>query len=462
MKRMAVYALLGAVLLSACEFPRPDAAAACTSAADCPDLSTPFCVDHTCVAGCASNADCAGNTAGALCQTQTGTCVSCLDNTMCAADKPVCDPSAGSCRGCTADGECTSGVCLEADGTCAAEGDVLYVADGALDTGSCTRSSPCGTIAYALTKVTSTRNVLSLGAGNQLPSAVIAIDRAVYVDGRGAVIHRAGPVMSVAANIAVTVANVTLRADNAAMPAVATVGNAASLRLYGAQVFGELQGNTGTLSVLRSTIASPTTDTIDGVSCNGGTLLVSASKLEHARVSSVGCQLTVERNRFEMFDGSVSVNGGSIRIENNLIENSVAGTDSMGALSVASGSAIRFNTFVNTSGTPLDGVALNTDSTVTVTSNIFAYNSPTPRGTGVINSKYSLFDATTTAAQAAGANNQVADVATFFVDRVRRDYRPSAGSPARGKAEGGLGVTVDLDGRPRPASNADVGAFQAP
>lgn len=431
------------------------------TAADCHDATRPFCISDACVAACAGNTDCAGNAAAPLCQTDTGACVACLDDAMCAADKPVCDAQAGSCRGCAADDECASGVCLEADGVCAAEGDVLFVADGVVDSGSCTKTMPCGTIAYALTKATATRKVISLGSGNQLLGATLTINRPIYIDGHGTIIHRVSPVVSVASSVAVTLANVMIRADSGSPPVAATVASAGSLRLFGAVVVGEVHGNGGTLSALRSTFSSPTTDTIDGVLCIGGALLVSGSQLEHARVTSSNCQVVVERSRFDMFDGSVSTTGGSVRIENNLIENAVAGVDSMGALSATDGSTVRFNTFVNTSGTPIDGVALNTDSTIVVSSNIFAYNSPTPFGSGENSAKYSLFDTITNAAQAAGTNNQVADVATFFVDRARRDYRPAASSPARGKAESGLGVAVDLDGHPRPAADADIGAFQS-
>ena len=48
----------------------------------------------------------------------------------------------------------------------------------------------------------------------------------------------------------------------------------------------------------------------------------------------------------------------------------------------------------------------------------------------------------------------------FFADRPRKDFHLSPNSPARGKAEPGLGVADDLEGRPRPEM-ADVGAYQA-
>jgi hypothetical protein len=150
------------------------------------------------------------------------------------------------------------------------------------------------------------------------------------------------------------------------------------------------------------------------------------------------------------------------KIENNLIMNSVGLADSMVVNAVAPGSTVRFNTFVNTSGLPSDGTALECDSTPVVTSNIFAYNSMHPfNPTNSCRSRYSLFDSTALPEQSAGVGNQTADAATFFVDPQRKDFHLVPNSPARGKAETGLGVVDDIDGQPRSAK-PNVGAYEAP
>ncbi len=64
-----------------------------------------------------------------------------------------------------------------------------------------------------------------------------------------------------------------------------------------------------------------------------------------------------------------------------------------------------------------------------------------------------------------GEGNVIADINSFFVDPSRQDFRPSAGSPARGLAESNVKVADDFNGTIRPlpvGSRADVGAFEVP
>jgi len=192
-----------------------------------------------------------------------------------------------------------------------------------------------------------------------------------------------------------------------------------------------------------------------------GTVVVTESVFQRVQVVGSNCQMTVEKSRFDMFnDGSIGVQGGFARIENNLIVNAVELDDSMYVTGVAPGSTVRFNTFVNTSGIASDGTALACDGTPAVTSNIFAYNSRHPLSPAdTCAARYSLFDATTSSEEAVGAGNHTADAAAFFVDRLRKDFHLGPDSPARGKAEPGLGVVDDIEGHRRPVA-ADVGAYQ--
>src|SRR5262249_27560774 len=86
-----------------------------------------------------------------FCQTSSGKCVACLDASVCSADRPVCDATAGACRGCAVDAECPGGICIEAEGTCAADRDFVFV-DGrnGTDSGECTRNTPCKSLAFAM------------------------------------------------------------------------------------------------------------------------------------------------------------------------------------------------------------------------------------------------------------------------------------------------------------------------
>ena len=100
----------------------------------------------TYVAGCGSDADCGGNTPYCA---ASGACVACVSDAMCTTESaPVCDGSANTCRGCVADSECASGICLESNGTCADASSAVFVTVGGSDTGTCSQSAPCATMTY--------------------------------------------------------------------------------------------------------------------------------------------------------------------------------------------------------------------------------------------------------------------------------------------------------------------------
>src|ERR1044071_9597376 len=123
--RWRILVVVACVVSSAsCSFPRPPEIPECTS----PDA--PACVNTHCVSpGCRSNDDCAGTPATPFCQTASGKCVGCLDNTSCFADKPVCDTGPHVCRACDRDDQCPSGVCVDAEGRCALANEVVFLRD---------------------------------------------------------------------------------------------------------------------------------------------------------------------------------------------------------------------------------------------------------------------------------------------------------------------------------------------
>lgn len=259
-----------------------------------------------------------------------------------------------------------------------------------------------------------------------------------------------------------TLEELTLTAESGDPLVAVTVGSSGSLRLYHANVTGQITTKGGTISVSKSTFVTPTTFNADGIVCTSGTVAVTESSFHRVVVRGSNCQVAVDKSIFDMLnDGSISIQGGVARIENNVVMNAIELADSMFVMGVAPGSTIRFNTFVNTSGVASDGTALDCDGTPTVTSNIFAYNSMHPfTPTDTCPSRYSLFDSTAASDETQGTGNQVSDAASFFVDRARKDFHLSSNSPARGKAEPGLGVLVDIEGHPRPAST-DIGAYQS-
>jgi hypothetical protein len=145
-------------------------------------------------------------------------------------------------------------------------------------------------------------------------------------------------------------------------------------------------------------------------------------------------------------------------VENNLFTSTDYFTDEA-FVDGLTGSYVRFNTFMNSSGVDMGSVSLSCTGSVDVTSNIFAWHTSNPPAN--CSPHYSLFD--TVVGNQPGVGNRVGDASTFFKDPTQGDFEPSAGSPAIDGAEPGLPVTVDLDGHPRPnGSGADIGAYEAP
>jgi len=115
-------AQLALVLVAACGFPRPEAIR---------DDSGPV--------GCTRDQDCGGATPYCL-----GTaCVACSSNASCPAVRPVCETTSYDCRSCVKDGECDSGACDLAAGTCVEQGAILYVSPQGEAAAPCTQSAPC-------------------------------------------------------------------------------------------------------------------------------------------------------------------------------------------------------------------------------------------------------------------------------------------------------------------------------
>jgi hypothetical protein len=67
--------------------------------------------DATACPLCASDAECAGNPAGPACDSASGTCVTCTNDTHCKATHQHCDPEEHACVECTSGSQCASGIC---------------------------------------------------------------------------------------------------------------------------------------------------------------------------------------------------------------------------------------------------------------------------------------------------------------------------------------------------------------
>lgn len=425
-------------------------AAECATSAECTSPGAPVCIDQLCVAACRVDADCAGAASGARCA-EDGACVGCFSHADCPASAPLCDAEDRRCRGCEADAECASSVCIEADAVCApGESAVVYVRSGGADTGDCPASAPCASLAYALEQVTPARQIIHL-AGSAIGGATVTITKSVVIDGTRTqlVTPTTGPALDVRAGAVVVVEGIEMLGQSGA-PAI-TVDHGRSLRLYDVKLDQAAVRVTNSAIELRKGRLKDT-----AIDCTSGTVTIRESQLDMGAVTFSSCQTLIERNRFELGrDGSISGTGGLLSVKNNVFVVSSEFVDLITVGGHAPGSVIGFNTIMNISLVTSDPIAISCDSTVTLTSNIVAYNSTNPL-VGCA-ARFSLFDLP---GAPAAAGNTSADVATFFRNRATGDFRPAANSPALGAGEPGV-VSKDFDGRAR-SDRPDIGAFEAP
>lgn len=450
--------LICAIAASACGFPKPGDVAECTGPSDCKASSAPFCIGGNCVAACASNQDCAPFAATPFCESQSGSCVACLDSSVCPTNNSVCDSVDHRCRGCTRDDECMEGICAEADGLCVAESRIIFVAGSGASSGSCTRAAPCS-LAHGVSQVVAaSRDYIKIVNGTLAVSAPLTLN-SVYIEGSDTMVTGPAAMFGTAQFANVTFSHMRIQPSSGL---VTTVEGSRSLRLFDVQSTGGFGVNGGTLDVDRSTLTGG-----GGVTCMGGTVTVRRSVFDHSALDATTCQVVVQRNRFS-FSGDIpkiGIEGGGLQFENNVIIQSEGIADTMAVNNVAPASTIRFNTFVNTTATPSDGVAVSCGSPLTISSNIFAYASQHPLATQRCEVRCALVDSVAVPAQVVGVGSKSADSSTFFVDKAGGDYHLSATSPARGAAEAGLDVSEDFDGtiRPSPAgSPPDIGAYEVP
>lgn len=304
------------------------------------------------------------------------------------------------------------------------------------------------------------------------PTGTLAIDRPVVIDASAAEIRQPStvPLFSVAASVGkVTLEGVRLLGSSVVGNPTITVASGSLLRIVKSVLNGAvIEVVNGGLELLDTRVGT-TLQGLRSVSCMNGTVSARAVEFEHTKVGATNCQLNVSRCRFDQIDdGSIGAQGGVAIIENNLFISSNEYADLMSVKSLAPGSAVRFNTFVNTSGVDSDGVALSCDGTATVTGNIFAYRSAHPLGPSGFApcpTRFSLFDTVAVPQHTIGEGNQVADSATFFTNLALKDFRLSAASPAKQAAEPNLLVNEDFEGKPRPVpagSRSDAGCFEAP
>lgn len=432
----------------------------CDTSEQC-SAATPYCLNQLCVGSCQGEADCQGVPGAPICAPDH-VCVGCRDHSDCTGVTPICDAEDRQCRGCEADGDCASGICLEADGVCAAESEVVFVVPGRSDTGDCTKLAPCGTLEYALTKANAPRTTIRIEGGQQLlVGSTLAIwGRRLYVDSSGSTIlydGTAGNAMfDVASGGYLTIEGV--RFAPGAMDFVAT--RAGTSRFHRVRIEGV--GNnflrvSGSSHLILHRLEAVSTE----IECRDfGAATVTLSSFTNVVVGGTNCTLVANRNTFRGDGEALRLSGGTSTTENNLFVASNELADVLLITTQGAGSRFAFNTLVNITGVASDGQAMNCDAALRVENNIFAHRSRSPHVGGCL-PRFSLYDSAYPSPP--GEGNRSAPFESLFVNATTGDFRPAPSSPAREMSEAGATISIDHAGTPRPlplGTRPDVGAFE--
>lgn len=419
---------------------------------------------------CMLDTDCVSTPDTPYCSAERA-CVGCLENAHCTTTgAPVCDQGTHTCRGCSADNECASGVCLAAEGTCAVPSQIVYINAGfGVNNPTCDDKTPCKTMAHAKTLLTGTRNVIRL-IGDIGES--IEFQTKVHIDSDGGTWSgNTTPLNIGTRNGAVTLEGMSLQgpAGPASQPAVQCLNNA-SLRLHDVMLSGAGGNQPGIFGVCNITITKSHIFNNPGgaVFCDGNSLTIEDTLLRNNQgrsIDATGCAVRLARNQIislALGQPAVALTAApSLTVENNLILERAFGTATGLKISNGpTGGVIRFNTLVNIAPNAHTGDGITCDGTSVVTSNVIAWQNGLQQGGNACARRYNAFDAST--AVGAGEGNTSGTMAALFVNPAS-DFHLAAGSPAHALAEPAAKIAVDLDGKPRPAEGRlDAGAYETP
>jgi Right handed beta helix region len=399
----------------------------------CEDRAYNNCVNKPGEFPCSEKADCTGQEVKPACselseETGTGICVQCTaaDSAACLGVTPICGADR-TCRSCGKHTDCASAVCL-ADGSCAAETAVAYVA--ATGTGTaCTKTAPCGTLAAAIAKAQAYVKVAASGAAITDTQVTIVDSKAVTIlADEGAKVDRSN--------------------DGGA---VLKVQGTADVKIFDLEITGASGGGGNGIDVdasgtpkLALTRVKLTGNQGLGLSAQGGAVTISQSTIS----GNVG--------------GGISVTGATFEITNNFIyRNGNSTTATVGGASIApmasSASVFAFNTVadnqIQNSGALAGGVFCDT-SGFAAANNVVVRNyvNNDPNRANANTSGICTFPTSTISVSLAG-------IAFVRPDDNPYDYHLGAGSSAIDQATTPSAVAVDADGDARPqGAQKDIGA----
>lgn len=413
--------VLGAALTAACERTHPNY---------CPTATHHNCLELDADISCRGDQDCAGLATPVCDLPGSRICVQCTvaKPAACTGSTPVCGMD-NACRACSAHAQCGSSVCL-ADGSCASEASVAYVAPGGSDGGGCTKSQPCAT----------------LDAGLQQGRAYVKMAAGLVKDTK---------------TTTITGQTVTILADPGAQldrdgdgPILAVTGAGSVVQIYDLEITGASGAAGGDGIQLTANGGNPsltlTRVTIDGnqgagVAISGGSFslsrsVVSANQGGGVVMTGAGTQFTIRNNLIYRNGNSLTASAGGLSL-------------------IPSGtSSIEFNTIVDNqakvAGTSAGGVFCDEPSFVAAHNLIF-------RNEGGASGNIQTVGVCTygDSFNMPGTSNVDNSPGFAHPNAVPFDYHLTAASPPSVVDAAGPCTGEDFDGDTRPIGKAcDLGA----
>lgn len=409
-------------------------AVTCGASSDC-DASAPYCVASACSASCMDDTQCPGYGQASVPYCVAGSCVECRSASDCSTSEPVCGE--GMCRRCERHDECDSGACAD-DGSCVSAANVSYVETIGSNSSTCTKASPCNTVARALLQ---TNTYIVVGSGDYSLATTLTANGKHVIIGRGTrprfLRTTTGPIVTITNgdltldHVAVVGATASSNADDGLGISSVPMSGTVALTLYDVEATDNASAGVGAGGSTLRAVASTFARNGNGVQTGDGT--------------STFDRCLVTDNRFS----GLVLDGGLYTLTNNFI---VRNQDGWGVnlYTTIPGSRVEFNTIAdNVSGINSTGAGFNcnmTGMTATFPNNIIVRNTRQTQGAACAYPSSLILDSDISAVKFKSADTQPFD------------YHLTSGSMAIDMATTSS-LDHDYDGDLRPAGAIrDVGA----